>query len=67
MIGTVLLGPALVSPAVGSEGGSGDGEDVTFTVGVLNEVDSFNPFNGVEAASFEMWALSYDMLVGYSM
>ena len=67
LLGPALLGPALLSPAAGSEGGSGDGGKVTFTVGLLNEVDSFNPFNGVEAASFEMWALSYDMLVGYAM
>ena len=27
-----------------------------------NEVDSFNPFLGIEAASYEMWALTYDYL-----
>ena len=40
---------------------------MTFVVGLTNEVDSFNPFLGIEAASFEMWALTYDYLVGYSM
>ncbi len=39
----------------------------TFTVGLSNEVDSFNPFLGIEATSFEMWALTYDYLIGYSM
>jgi peptide/nickel transport system substrate-binding protein len=43
------------------------GDEVTFTVGLLNEVDSFNPFLGIEASSFEMWALTYDYLVSYSM
>ena len=32
-----------------------------------NEVDSFNPFLGYEAPSYEMWALTYDYMVGYSM
>jgi peptide/nickel transport system substrate-binding protein len=55
--------PATVQPAAATTGD----EPVTFTVGLLNEVDSFNPFKGIEAPSFEMWALMYDMLVGYSM
>jgi peptide/nickel transport system substrate-binding protein len=49
-------------------GGASNAEDkVTFTVALQNEADSFNPFLGVEAPSFEMWALTYDYLVGYSM
>ena len=40
---------------------------MTFIVGLTNEVDSFNPFLGIEAPSFEMWALTYDYLIGYSM
>ncbi len=33
----------------------------------LDEVDSFNPFNGYQASSYEAWALMYDYMVGYSM
>lgn len=44
-----------------------DEEQVTFTVALMNEVDSFNPFLGYEAPSFEMWAMMYDFLVGYEM
>jgi peptide/nickel transport system substrate-binding protein len=44
-----------------------DDKKVTFTVGLKNEVDSFNPFLGIEAPSYEMWALTYDYMVGYSM
>jgi peptide/nickel transport system substrate-binding protein len=40
---------------------------VTFTVAYLNEVDSFNPFLGIEAESFEMWSLMYDSMTNYSM
>jgi peptide/nickel transport system substrate-binding protein len=47
--------------------GAADGDKVRFTVGLKNEVDSFNPFLGIEAPSYEMWALTYDYMVGYSM
>ncbi len=55
-------GPLSVQPA-----GAADDEPVTFTVAFLDEVDSFNPFNGYQASSYEMWALMYDFMVGYSM
>ena len=42
-------------------------EPFTFTVALQNEVDSFNPFLGIEASAFEMWALTYDYLITYSM
>ncbi len=58
----VALGVA--PTATGTEAGGGGG---TFTVAMLNEVDSFNPFLGIEAESFEMWALTYDYMIGYSM
>ena len=38
----------------------------TFTIGMTNEVDSFNPFNGIEAESYEAWALMYDYMISYS-
>lgn len=37
-----------------------------FTVALLNEVDSFNPFLGIEVESYEMWALTYDTLVDFA-
>ena len=57
------LAAALAAPATAAT----EEEPTTFTVAFLNEVDSFNPFLGIEAESFEMWALAYDYLVGYSM
>ncbi len=42
-------------------------DTTTFTVAILNEVDSFNPFLGIEAESYEMWALTYDYMITYSM
>lgn len=66
--GLALLGLSAVAPAAASESPSADASDekVVFTVGLLNQPDSFNPFLGIEAESYEMWALTYDSLVGYS-
>jgi len=64
----LTLTPATASTnraAASAEGG--DGGAGTFTVGILNEVDSFNPFLGIEAESYEMWALTYDYMITYSM
>jgi peptide/nickel transport system substrate-binding protein len=57
--GLLVIAPA--QPAAAAD------EDTTFTVALKNEVDSFNPFLGIEAPSYEMWALTYDYMVGYSM
>ena len=71
----LVAAAALAGAAVGSgpsaaadesDGGGGGGAG-TFTVGILNEVDSFNPFLGIEAEAYEMWALTYDYLITYSM
>ena len=37
---------------------------LTFTVGIINDVDSLNPFIGILAETYEVWALMYDYLVG---
>jgi peptide/nickel transport system substrate-binding protein len=55
--------PGVVQPASASEGG----EPLTFTSAIDDEVDSFNPFLGIVAESFEAWGLMYDTLVGYSV
>jgi peptide/nickel transport system substrate-binding protein len=39
----------------------------TFTVGIHNNADSFNPFLGFEAESYEVWALMYDYMISYRM
>jgi peptide/nickel transport system substrate-binding protein len=53
--------------APGQPAGAAEDDKVTFTLGLKNEVDSFNPFLGFEAPSYEAWALTYDYMVGYSM
>jgi peptide/nickel transport system substrate-binding protein len=39
---------------------------LTFTVGIVNDVDSLNPFIGILAESYEVYGVMYDQLVGYS-
>lgn len=38
----------------------------TFTIGIQAAIDSFNPFNGIVAESFEAWALMYDYMISWS-
>jgi peptide/nickel transport system substrate-binding protein len=69
LLAMVAPGLALVpSGAAQADDGADDGGgDVTLTVAILTDVDSFNPFVGIKATSFEMWALTYDYLISYSM
>ena len=61
-------GLGTTATAADAEGGTGgDGGAGTFTVGILNDIDSFNPFLGIEAEAYEMWALTYDYMITYSM
>jgi peptide/nickel transport system substrate-binding protein len=37
-----------------------------FTVGILSDVDSVNPFTGIVVEAYEVWGLMYDTLIGYN-
>ncbi len=63
----LAVGVLLPASMLGTSSQAAAADPVTFTVGLTNEVDSFNPFLGIEAESYEMWALMYDYLIGYSM
>ena len=39
---------------------------LVFRIGTTNDLDSLNPFKAVEAPSYEMFWLQYDLLVGFS-
>jgi peptide/nickel transport system substrate-binding protein len=62
----LLAGAALTPFAVSPAAGEND-KPVIFTVAMNGDVDSLNPFLGVNAESYEMWALTYDYMVGYTM
>ncbi|MGB0100499.1 MAG: ABC transporter substrate-binding protein, partial [Nocardioides sp.] len=63
--GALLLG--VLTPGLAAVPAQAAEEDTTLTVAMLTDVDSFNPFVGIKATSFEMWALTYDYLISYSM
>jgi peptide/nickel transport system substrate-binding protein len=65
-VATFALVAGATSGLVGSIPAAADDKTV-FTVGILNDVDSFNPFLGIEAESYEMWALMYDYMITYNM
>ncbi len=67
LAGAILLGTASLGVIAGNTTAATAADDTTFTVGLPNEVDSFNPFLGIEAPSYEMWALTYDQLITYNM
>jgi peptide/nickel transport system substrate-binding protein len=62
LLAGTLLAPLTMQPAAGT-----DEEPVVFTVAFTGDVDSLNPFLGTVAESYEMWALSYDFMIGYAM
>src|SRR3954447_5693117 len=65
--GVGLLAACLLVPLTVSQPASGADNKTTFNVALTSDLDSLNPFLGVEANSYEMWALMYDYLVNYSM
>ncbi len=64
LLGAFASVGATTAPAAAEDASS---DPVVFDVGMLSEVDSFSPFVGIEATSYEMWALMYDYMIGYSM
>lgn len=65
---TMIMAAALwgIGSTAAAAGDASTADNATFTIGMTNEVDSFNPFNGIEAESYEAWALMYDYMIGWS-
>jgi peptide/nickel transport system substrate-binding protein len=64
----LLVASVLPGLAAGASAPVAAASKVRFTVAMLGEgVDSLNPFLGFQSPSYEMWGLTYDYLVGYSM
>ena len=63
LVATMALGTGLLSVPPAS---AADGEPTIFTIGMLQDVDSLNPFNGIVLEAFEMWQLQYPTLTDYS-
>jgi peptide/nickel transport system substrate-binding protein len=60
---------AVTGPIAGGTPASAASKDpkITFTVGLLRNADSLNPFLGITAPAYEMWALMYDYMIGYNL
>jgi peptide/nickel transport system substrate-binding protein len=65
--GALVASAAMTGATLGTPGSARAADPVTFTLGYTGDADSFNPFLGYQAISYEAWALEYDFLVGYKM
>ena len=68
---TLVLGVALTATAHAdssspSPSGSGPATKSVFTVGLLEDIDSANPFTGVVASAYEIYQMEYPTLLSYS-
>ena len=63
---TVAMGTLPLLGAQGQESPAESEDKVVFSVGDDNKPDSLNPFVGIEAPSYYIWAFSYDLLVDFS-
>jgi peptide/nickel transport system substrate-binding protein len=55
-LGSALAGSESPSPAAGK---------TILRLGWTNDPDNLNPFIGYESSSYEVWAINYDLLVGF--
>ena len=55
-LGSALAGSSSPSPAAGK---------TVLRLGWTNDPDNLNPFIGYESSSYEIWAINYELLVGF--
>jgi peptide/nickel transport system substrate-binding protein len=60
----VVLALLALGGAVNS-GAATTAKKVTFTVGMVGDIDSLNPFTGIESSAYEMYQLNYETLTDY--
>ncbi len=71
VIGAVVALLTALAPAAAqaadtpSPSATGSTAPKVLTVGIVNDVDSLNPFVGFLVESYEVWGLMYDTLTGY--
>jgi peptide/nickel transport system substrate-binding protein len=62
---SVVLTATLISPVL-AQSPEDEGEKTVFRMGMVNEIDSLNPFKALELPSFEVMFLQYNLLVEFS-
>jgi peptide/nickel transport system substrate-binding protein len=60
-----VVAAALISPVNAQSPDEGGGEKVVFRMGMVNEIDSLNPFKALELPSFEVMFYQYNLLVEF--
>jgi peptide/nickel transport system substrate-binding protein len=66
LVAGLITGGSLAAPAHASPTPAPTPGKKVFTVGILSDVDSVNPFTGIVVEAYETWGLMYDTLIGYS-
>ena len=62
----VLAGVAGGFHALAQDSGGKQAKQTILRIGTTNELDSLNPFKALEAPSYELFWLQYDLLVGFA-
>jgi peptide/nickel transport system substrate-binding protein len=55
----------IASAMASSESPAADGGKTILRLGWTNDPDNLNPFIGYESSSYEIWAINYELLVGF--
>jgi peptide/nickel transport system substrate-binding protein len=63
--GAVVVFVLLALGGALNSGAATTAKKVTFTVGMVGDIDSLNPFTGIESTSYEMFQLNYETLTDY--
>ena len=63
--GVVVVFALLVLGGALNSGAATTAKKVTFTVGMVGDIDSLNPFTGIESSAYEMYQLNYETLTDY--
>ena len=63
--GAVVVFALLALGGALNSGAATTTKKVTFTVGMVGDIDSLNPFTGIESSSYEMYQLNYETLTDY--
>lgn len=66
LLAVIVFVVGLVLPAVGSAGAQPPPAKTVFNVGLVQDVDSLNPFIGIANASYEIFQMVYPTLTEYS-
>lgn len=62
LVTPVAVGASAASATSSATATTGTNQKVTFTVGILRDIDSMNPFTGLVAEAYEMYQIMYDSL-----